>query len=120
MQRYFFKLNKWYAAYNGWIDQINPDEDFVTSSNFHYLRRTINHWHVIKLRFAEDTPKTYERFKLYIRQMASVFPGIRIDNAHSTPYPLLRSFLKAARKVNPNLLIFAELFGLDREQKLRY
>lgn len=45
---------------------INPEEDFVTSSNFHYLRRTINHWHVIKLRYAKDTPLLYERMTKYI------------------------------------------------------
>lgn len=46
--------------------------------------------------------------------MASVFHGIRLDNAHSTDYKVLKFLIKKARKVNPNLIVFAECFGMTR------
>jgi len=51
--------------------------------------------------------------KLYIQSMAKIFHGFRIDNAHSTPINVGEYFLRKARIVNPNLIIFGELFTGD-------
>ncbi|CAD8103028.1 unnamed protein product [Paramecium sonneborni] len=122
VQKYFFKLKNWYAAYNGYVDNIDPEEDFVTSQNFHYLRHTINKWSVIKLRYGSkrDTPLLLNRMKEYICQMARYFHGIRLDNCHGTPLAISQYLLKHARIENPQLIVFAELFGCSYQQKIKY
>ncbi|CAD8189886.1 unnamed protein product [Paramecium octaurelia] len=122
VQKYFYKLKNWYAAYNGYVDNIDPEEDFVTSQNFHYLRHTINKWNVIKLRYGnkQDTPLLLNRMKQYICQMARYFHGIRLDNCHGTPLRVSQYLLKHARIENPKLLVFAELFGCSYEQQIKY
>lgn len=45
--------------------------------------------------------------------MASVFHGIRLDNAHTTKFHDLSYFIRKARKINPELIIFGEFFGLN-------
>lgn len=52
----------------------------------------------------------------YVVNMAKMFDGIRIDNAHSTNKDLLKSALTRARKVNPNLLVMLEVFTGSKEQ----
>jgi glycogen debranching enzyme len=46
----------------------------------------------------------------YVTQMASVFDGFRLDNAHSTPIHVAQYLLNVARSQNPNIFIMAELF----------
>ncbi|CAK93624.1 unnamed protein product (macronuclear) [Paramecium tetraurelia] len=122
VQKYFYKLKSWYAAYNGYVDNIDPEEDFVTSQNFHYLRHTVNKWNVIKLRYGNkrDTPLLLNRMKQYICQMARYFHGIRLDNCHGTPLTVSQYLLKHARMENPKLLVFAELFGCSYKQQIKY
>ncbi|CAD8195435.1 unnamed protein product [Paramecium pentaurelia] len=122
VQKYFYKLKNWYAAYNGYVDNLDPKEDFVTSQNFHYLRHTINKWNVIKLRYGnkQDTPLLLNRMKQYICQMARYFHGIRLDNCHGTPLRISQYLLKHARIENPKLLVFAELFGCSYKQQIKY
>ena len=48
--------------------------------------------------------------KQYVQLMASIFHGFRIDNAHSTPIHVGEYLLRKARKVNPSLHVFCELF----------
>lgn len=59
----------------------------------------------------------------YVREMASIFHGFRIDNLHSTPIFIAEYFIRKARKANINLHVFGELFSgsdaLDAEYTKR-
>lgn len=63
-------------------------EDFAMEG-WHYLKRDINIWgDSIKLRFGEcpdDSPYLWEHMSRYVADMAMIFDGFRLDNAHSTP-----------------------------------
>ena len=56
----------------------------------------------------------------YVVQMAKVFHGFRLDNAHSTPKHLLRYLLQKARSLKPDLYVFGELFTNSRESDTQY
>ena len=80
------------VVHNGWIGDHDPQEDFAFEENFHFLRRSINIWgDSIKLRYGdspEESPFLWQHMEKYVSQMASVFDGFRLDNAHSTPINL--------------------------------
>jgi len=46
----------------------------------------------------------------YVKSMADIFHGFRIDNAHSTPLHVGEYMLRKARNMNKKLIVFAELF----------
>ena len=46
----------------------------------------------------------------YVCEMAIIFDGFRLDNAHSTPIHVAHYMLQVARSVNNNHFIMAELF----------
>jgi glycogen debranching enzyme len=46
----------------------------------------------------------------YVSQMASIFDGFRLDNAHSTPIHVCQHLLQVARTHNKHLFVMAELF----------
>lgn len=48
--------------------------------------------------------------------MAKIFHGLRLDNAHSTSLVAGEYMMRKAKKINPNLLIFAELFTGSAEK----
>ena len=52
----------------------------------------------------------------YVRTMAENFDGFRMDNLHGTQLHVARYMIKQARQVNPELIVFAELFT-DTEQE---
>lgn len=91
----------------------DPMEDFAMKG-WHYLRRTINIWSdSVKLRYGEkpsDSPFLWEHMSRYVADMALVFDGFRLDNAHSTPIHVCYYLLQVARSYNSNLYVMAELF----------
>ena len=46
----------------------------------------------------------------YVQDMAKMFNGFRLDNAHSTPIFVAEYLAQKAREINPDLIIMAELF----------
>ncbi|CAD8185334.1 unnamed protein product [Paramecium octaurelia] len=113
--RYFTKLsNGKYVANNGWIQGFDPLNNFAENQEHHYLRRTIVIWgDLVKLRYGhkkQDSPALWKYMKKYVQQMARIFAGLRLDNAHSTPMIVGEYMMRKARKANPNILVFAELF----------
>lgn len=125
VEPYFGKLSDGtVVANNGWIFNGNQTEDFATSNNFHYLRRNLVIWgDLIKLRYGEskkDCPALWKRMKYYVKNSAEIFHGMRLDNAHATPIHVAEYFVRKARKSNPNIYIFSELFTGSQELDALY
>lgn len=116
VRRYFQELrNGHIVLHNGFI-MGNKEvlKDFAGKENWHYFRRNVVIWaDCIKLRYGEsyqDCSPLWEKMAEYIRTMAKIFKGLRLDNAHGTPLQVSAYMLNEARKVNPNLYVMAELF----------
>ena len=56
-----------------------------------------------------DSP-AWEHIKSYVQLMAKYFDGFRLDNLHGTQINVGEYMIKEARKIKPELIIFAELF----------
>ena len=73
----------------------------------------------IKLHYGngpEDSPWLWSHMKLYTQTMAWIFQGFRLDNCHGTPIIVSEMLLDAAREVNPNLYLVAELSTVSEEK----
>lgn len=107
------------VVHNGWIGDHNPLSDFADEKEFNYLRRCVNIWgDSIKLRYGESpacSPYLWNHMSEYVAQMATIFDGFRLDNAHSTPIHVCQYMLQYARCHNPNILVMAELFTSSAE-----
>lgn len=110
---------EWALANNGWIWGGNPLVDFASSQSKAYIRREVIVWSdCVKLRYGsgpEDSPHLWDRMLAYSKMCAEDFDGFRLDNCHSTPLHVGEALLDAARSVNPNLYVVAELFSGSEE-----
>ena len=105
-------------ACNGWVseseDPQNPAPDFTKEGTYYYFKRKINIWSDCpKLNYGNspsDCPYLISHMTKYVQDMAKMFNGFRLDNAHSTPIFIAEYLAQKAREVNPDLIIMAELF----------
>ena len=68
----------------------------------------------------EDNPWLWEYMTEYVMTLAGMFDGFRIDNCHSTPLHVGQRLLDAARVVNPDLYVCAELFTGSEEMDITF
>nr|KMM71193.1 glycogen debranching enzyme [Coccidioides posadasii RMSCC 3488] len=99
---------------NGWVWNADALRDNAGPGCRAYLKREVIVWgDCVKLRYGncpEDNPFLWDYMTRYTKLMAKHFAGFRIDNCHSTPLPVAEYLLHEARRIRPNLMVYAELF----------
>jgi glycogen debranching enzyme len=104
---------------NGWVWAADAMRDNAGPYSKAYLKREVIVWgDCVKLRYGtgpEDNPWLWEHMANYTKLMAKYFHGFRVDNCHSTPIHLAEYMLDQARRINPNLVVAAELFSGSEE-----
>ena len=116
--RYFSVSPEVPVACNGFLMEGKPTDDFMLPTSEAFVRRQVNIWgDCAKLRYGKspsDNPPLWRMMEDYISSCASIAAALRIDNAHSTPIEVAEYMLAAARRVNPNIFVMAELFTDDQ------
>lgn len=113
---------KYSLANNGWIWDADPLQNFALLPSKAYLRRQVIAWgDCVKLRYGDgpsSNPWLWAHIKNYVISLAKTYDGFRIDNCHSTPLHVGTYFLDAARVINPDLYVCAELFTGSEQMDL--
>eukprot|EP00762_Andalucia_godoyi_P005029 ANDGO_01455.mRNA.1 Glycogen debranching enzyme len=105
-------------AHNGWIFGATYDRFDAKV----YTRRELIVWSdCIKLNYENGhlSLPLWKRMEDYTRAQATLFHGIRIDNAHSTPSSVAIRMCAVIRDVRPDAIIIAEHFG-SQEAKAQF
>ncbi|KIY52794.1 glycoside hydrolase family 13 protein [Fistulina hepatica ATCC 64428] len=112
------------VANNGWIWNADPLQNFALLPSKAYLRREVIVWgDCVKLCYGtgpEDNPWLWQHMQTYVTSLAGMFDGFRLDNCHSTPLHVAVTMLDAARVVNPDLYVCAELFTGSQEMDMLF
>lgn len=112
-----------FFANNGWVWNADPNINFATWESNVYLCREVIIWgDCVKLKYDENdmTSWIWKHMEQYTTMLAKIFDGFRIDNCHSTPINVAKHFIQIARKVKPNIYIFAELFTGNAERDMEF
>lgn len=139
MNSYTFQQDSCYAANNGWTfdncrDPMNLhfSSGYLFQNGFQRVSYTINTKYLvremviwsdcIKLRYYDHDTPTYiwNVMKEYTQLSAFIFDGFRLDNCHNTSIDLLQEMLYQGRKINPKLIVMAELFTSNHDVDIDY
>lgn len=129
MKKYFTEIvtpkgENFFALNNGWVAGMETSVNFIYSTEFYYLRRRVQAWgDLVRIRYGkrpEDSPYSWRHMSEYVRTMAKNFEGFRMDNLHGTQRHVAKFMIQEARRVNPDLIVFAELFTDTEEEKAMF
>jgi glycogen debranching enzyme len=130
--RFFFNKNVMHSFYvkvfanNGFIFNDNSLENFADAccNGAAYMRRQLVIWgDCVKLNYGsrpEDSPVLWRRMSSYVQQSALAFHGLRVDNCHSTPLPVLQHMAVVARAQRPDIILIGELFTGSNEKDIEF
>jgi glycogen debranching enzyme len=111
-----------YAACNGFVaNNLDITLDIARPEAWNYLKRAVFPWKdCVKLRYGSkptDSPALWAYMEAYVSAAALQFDGIRIDNAHGTPLHVLSHMVRVAKRLNPDIVVMAEVFASCEEQE---
>ena len=107
--RYFYYLGAVPVLQHGFVLEADSTHDPVAKDLWHTLTRTfVINPEAIRLRYRPDQNEAeWLLMTKYVTSMARIFKGIRVEDAGNTPVEVLDRLLTAARRGNPDVMVFA-------------